>query len=342
LISADFNQDGLSDLAVETSEGVGIFLANSNGQFTKTKQNLGFGNAYPFPPAVGDFNGDKIPDIIGVNPSNHDIDFLVGIGGGNFANLSGPPAGENPGYIAVGDFNGDGRQDFAAGNVWLSENGSAAATLTGISPNDSGRPSIIATYVGDSTYSPATASPLVLRATPAINLSPSANPLANGSSVQLTASVSGNGTTPSGKVRFMSGALELATVTLKSGFASFSTPALAVGQYSFKAIYDGDAFYGPLTSLAVDEVVNKAPQTISFPSLPKDDNYPVGSSIQLAATATSGLPITYQVTGHAIVTGSTLTFLAPGAVAITSYQDGNADYNPAKPVEQTVVVKPAR
>jgi hypothetical protein len=77
-------------------------------------------------------------------------------------------------------------------------------------------------------------------------------------------------------------------------------------------------------------------QTITFPALP---NLTYGTSpIVLAATANSGLAVTYTVTGPAKLSGSTLTITGAGAVTVTASQGGNSDYATATPVSQSFTV----
>jgi hypothetical protein len=62
------------------------------------------------------------------------------------------------------------------------------------------------------------------------------------------------------------------------------------------------------------------------------------TTVQLTATASSGLPVTYSVSdpGVATVSGNTLTLLRPGTAAIIASQSGGADYSAASPVTDTV------
>ena len=64
------------------------------------------------------------------------------------------------------------------------------------------------------------------------------------------------------------------------------------------------------------------------------------SPIALTATATSGLPVSYESSNDAVarVEGTTLHLLRVGEVQITATQEGNDDYLPAPPVTRTVVV----
>ena len=72
----------------------------------------------PLSVAVGDFNGDGIPDFATANPSNSRVTVLLGNVSGGYAPAPGSPftVGSNPQSVVVGDFNGDGNQDLATAN----------------------------------------------------------------------------------------------------------------------------------------------------------------------------------------------------------------------------------
>ncbi len=83
--------------------------------------------------AVGDFNGDGVPDLVVVNSGDNTISILLGNNDGTFKDSSGKACGlpnaktptplcptigvgHNPQSVAVGDFNGDGFLDLAVVN----------------------------------------------------------------------------------------------------------------------------------------------------------------------------------------------------------------------------------
>jgi len=70
----------------------------------------------PVSVAVGDFNGDGLPDLAVANQDSNDVSVLIGNGDGSFQVARNFPAGNIPASVAVGDFNGDGRQDLAVAN----------------------------------------------------------------------------------------------------------------------------------------------------------------------------------------------------------------------------------
>ena len=86
--------------------------------------------------------------------------------------------------------------------------------------------------------------------------------------------------------------------------------------------------------------VTKAAQTIDFPQPATPVIYKSGVSDTLAAAASSGLPITYTVTGPATVSGATITYTGPGTVVVTA-SAGNGDYLTAAASRTIVVTYPA-
>jgi hypothetical protein len=82
------------------------------------------------------------------------------------------------------------------------------------------------------------------------------------------------------------------------------------------------------------------PQTITFnPIAPQT----VGTTLAVAATASSGLPVAFSVVqnGNCSISGNTVTFLNPGNCGVIANQAGNAGFSPAPAVGQIIVVNPA-
>src|SRR3954451_8507091 len=67
---------------------------------------------------TADFNLDTRPDLAVVNSSSDNVTILLGDGAGGFTPAPGSPVtvGQTPKSVAVGDFNNDGKPDFAADN----------------------------------------------------------------------------------------------------------------------------------------------------------------------------------------------------------------------------------
>jgi hypothetical protein len=117
LVAADFNRDGIQDLAVanDTSNSLSILLGKGDGTFTAAASPSTGVN--PFCVAEGDFNGDGIPDLVVTNSGDNSVTILLGKGDGTFSAAPSLMAGAGPTSIAVGDFDRDGKMDIAVLNT---------------------------------------------------------------------------------------------------------------------------------------------------------------------------------------------------------------------------------
>jgi hypothetical protein len=116
----DFNGDGKADLAVNSSDGqVSVLLGNGDGTFRAPVSTNVTASSF----AVGDFNGDGHSDLAvlvvgGFYPALvYSVTILLGNGDGTFR-FSTPysyPICSGANWIAVSDFNGDGKADIAVG-----------------------------------------------------------------------------------------------------------------------------------------------------------------------------------------------------------------------------------
>jgi hypothetical protein len=75
--------------------------------------------------------------------------------------------------------------------------------------------------------------------------------------------------------------------------------------------------------------VTKAPQSITFYPLP---NLAHGTTFPLSARASSGLAVTYTVSGPATITNNILSVSGTGTVQVIATQTGNGNYNAATSV----------
>jgi hypothetical protein len=129
----DFNGDGIQDLAIAVKTGsqgkVSVFLGKgTGGTGTGAFPPPGFdfligtssSDSVPNSVAVGDFDRDGRQDIATANSGSDNVSVLLNrtITQGNpvFAAATNYPAGGRPRSIAVGDFNGDHKQDLAVTN----------------------------------------------------------------------------------------------------------------------------------------------------------------------------------------------------------------------------------
>jgi hypothetical protein len=118
----DFNGDGKQDLAVGngSANDVSILLGNGDGTF-QPAVNFGAGSAVQSV-TVGDFNGDGKQDLAVPNAGSYPdyldgaVSILLGNGDGTFSAPTTLATGSFSFAAAVGDFNGDGKQDLAVTN----------------------------------------------------------------------------------------------------------------------------------------------------------------------------------------------------------------------------------
>ena len=151
---------------------------------------------------------------------------------------------------------------------------------------------ITASYSGDTNFNgPATRSftQTVQKSSSSTALtSSSANPIAFGSAVTFTATVSyvspGNGT-PTGTVTFSDGSNSLGTASLSGttpDTATFTTTQLATGTHTIKAVYSSDANFSASTSTTLTQTVTAMSTTTTVTSAPNTSVF--GQSVTFTAT----------------------------------------------------------
>ncbi|WP_197034863.1 Ig-like domain repeat protein [Herbaspirillum sp. RV1423] len=229
-----------------------------------------------------------------------------------------------------------------SGNVTFMDGASTLGTATISGGNASlitsaltaGVHSITAVFSGDSTTStPVTVS--VAQATPSIALSASSTSITYGSTVTLTAALTG-GAGISGTVTFKDGATTLGSGTLSGAAASFSISSLGVGTHTITAVYGGDANYASATSSLLTVVVAQAAPSVALSASSTSTTY--GNTVTLTAALTGGAGISGTVTfkdgattlGSSTVSGAVASFatssLAAGTHTITAVYGGDANY----------------
>jgi uncharacterized protein (TIGR03437 family) len=118
--AGDFHGGGKPDLAI-VNEGKGtvtVLLNNGSGGFTASPASPFTVGSQPVAVAVGDFNGDGKTDLVVTNSGDNTVTELLGNGSGGFTQAAGSPfkVGTDPQFVAVADFNGDGKPDLAVAN----------------------------------------------------------------------------------------------------------------------------------------------------------------------------------------------------------------------------------
>ena len=151
------------------------------------------------------------------------------------------------------------------------------------------------------------------------------------------------------------------SVSADSGLSSFSydsndstvvsfsgdvATGLKVGKVRITATQAGDGNWLPATAYQ-DWIVTATPrsdQTITFASIPNKTALSANFDLN-AESASSTLPVTFEVvSGSSVATvtsSGTVGVLGTGVATIRASQDGNASFNPAPTVEQTLTVSKA-
>ena len=149
---ADFNGDGLMDVVESDDEYNLVYLQGyGDGSLWAAPSydlpNSFSGYAYTYSVATGDFNGDGIPDVVvgqAYNYGSTGVTVYLAKGDGSFYPGVSYGASDRMGYVAVADFNGDGKLDIAATDsqggvvqIFLG-NGDGTFSIGGTYPTDAG------------------------------------------------------------------------------------------------------------------------------------------------------------------------------------------------------------
>jgi hypothetical protein len=117
---ADFNGDGKLDLAVANSNNGEVVMELNSGGGNFTLASVIPVGANPQGIVTADFNGDGFPDLAIGNFGDGTVSILLNNGSGTFTAAPGSPLtlpdSAKTEFLAVGDFNGDGKPDLAVVN----------------------------------------------------------------------------------------------------------------------------------------------------------------------------------------------------------------------------------
>src|SRR5437667_1655584 len=116
---ADVSKDGNADILVANngSGNLSVYLGDGNGGFSQASGSPSSAGQNPTDIATGDFNGDGNLDVAIANHGVKLVTVMLGNGKGQFSFAPGSPfnveSNPHPHGIAVADFNGDKKLDFA-------------------------------------------------------------------------------------------------------------------------------------------------------------------------------------------------------------------------------------
>lgn len=197
--------------------------------------------------------------------SNHpaNIHTIVGLGSGQTVaalTISAPAeATYGTGQITVSLASGTA----ASGSVTFSDTFNGVTTTLGTAPLDAntatlstatlpaGTHTITASYAGDTTHAPGTATFLlfIAKAAPVVTISTSPSTTAAGQPVTITATIVSSAGKPSGTVTLLDGTTTLDAIQLPArGQVAFTTAALGAGSHTVTAVYSGDGNFTSATS----------------------------------------------------------------------------------------------
>jgi len=323
--TGDFDGDGKLDLVVTSGLQTYVFFGLGGGSFGVPMAYAGGGGEEGI--VAAQFNNGGVPDIAVVAAYDFSLSLLLNTAGthATFAEAPNPVqylqpvsitatfkpavpwAGQPTGTFTIRD----GASTLVS---LLLDNAQSAAFST--SQLAVGSHSITSTYSGDTVFARRmfTITQVVNRATPAIQLSSSANPSLTGNAVMINATLAPPyGGQPSGMLTVSEGQSTLSSQSLDTSSQSqFTLVAPTLGVHTLTFTYGGDTNFAPATLNFSQDVQNRT--TLSL--------------VSSSATSVAGGSITYTaaISSQGPPTPSgTVNFYADGAALGTATLDGNGN-----------------
>lgn len=235
--------------------------------------------------------------------------------------------GDAPVQLSGTTSSGNPINAFTSGNTALMTIDGTTATLLG-----AGTVTVTATVDGNAFFNAGeqTFTFTVNKAAQAISFAP-LEQAAFGSTVELTATGGASGQ----PVVFTSLDPTVATI------AGNTVTILKPGTVMIQASQAESTNYSAAPSVSQKLTVVKATQTLSFEA-PASKTFGDGT-FELAASATSGLPVSFTSSDNATasIEGNVVTIHRAGTVTLKASQSGNANYNSSTSVEQPLVIAKA-
>lgn len=121
---------------------------------------------------------------------------------------------------------------------------------------------------------------------------------------------------------------------------SFDTATVGVDKPVSIALTGSAALNYSLTQPGITATITKADQTITFNALPSLATTTTTVDLNLYASSTSGLALTYASSNSlvATVSGNTLTIIGAGSATITATQAGDENFNPSGSAFQNITI----
>ncbi|HEX3745061.1 MAG TPA: FG-GAP-like repeat-containing protein [Bryobacteraceae bacterium] len=342
---ADFNGDGIPDLATANFGGsnISVLLGNGSGGFSAIAGGAIAAGSAPFSLEVADFNGDNIPDLAVANSGDGNVTLLLG---GKVATTSTLTTG-SPSVVALGQA--------VPLTLTVADNATPIATLTGTATFLDNNASLGTAAQTTSPYTFSTSSLTAGSHTLSASYSGDAGTLGSTSNtitIQVSATLTAQtitfgalsnqtlGTTPPALTATASSGLAAVFTSNSLPVCTVSGTAItlvAQGTCSITANQPGNGQFAPAFPVTQTFLVLQ-PSTITFDAI-ANQIYGVAPFIT-TAKASSHLPVSFVSNTPSVCSnaGSLILLLNAGTCSISASQPGNASFGAAPTVTRSFTV----